>query len=173
MAGLTDARNRKLLYALLIVVALVNLPLVHSTWTSARVDREGVDVTAELVGSRVLGRGDDARYWVSYRLPDDIDPGGGAWPAEVERATYDRIQESGEVRVRVLRDNPAAADVQGEVSRRAGTWSTLVVDAVLAVLVVLFWRHRRRALADRDERGEDPEDREDGEDGPQEARRSW
>ena len=157
-------RNRKLLYALLIVVALVNLPLVHSTWTDARVEREGVDVTAELVRTRVLGSGDEARYWVSYRLPDDLDPDGGAWPAEVEQATYERIQETREVHVRVLRDNPAAAEVEGEVARRAGTWTTVVVDAVLLALVVLFWRHRRRVRHDDgDEEGN----------GPQEASRSW
>ena len=46
-------RSRRLKSALLIVVLLVmiNLPLVHSVWTSWQVERNGVDVTATRVKS--------------------------------------------------------------------------------------------------------------------------
>ena len=37
-----------------------------------------------------------------YELPEDIDPRGNAWPAQVERATYDRARDTREVQVRVL-----------------------------------------------------------------------
>ena len=149
VAGLSDRRTRKLLLALLLVVALVNLPLLHSSWTSAKVDREGVDVTAPLVGSDVLGSDEDPEYWISYRLPEDIDPrGDNAWPVQVERATYEQVRDTREVHVRVLRDEPAAAHVEGEVSHRAGLWSTLVVDALILALVLLFWRHRVRRGTD-------------------------
>jgi hypothetical protein len=147
VAGLSDRRTRTVLLTLVVVVLLVNLPLVNSLRRSAEVRSDGVDVTARLVESRVLGEEGDPQYWVSYRLPEDVDPQARAWPAQVDRATYDRARQTGRVAVRVLPDDPAAAEVDGEVGRRAGLWSTLVVDAVLLGLLLLWWRHRRRREA--------------------------
>jgi hypothetical protein len=139
-----SSRDRNLLLALLVVVAVVNLPLLHSSWTGWRVERSGTDVTVPLQGSDVLGDADDPEYWISYRLPEALDPQRGTWPAQVDRATYDRVRAAGEVEVRALAGSPAAARVEGEVPRRTGLVTTLVVDAVLVAIAALVLRARVR-----------------------------
>ena len=90
-------------------------------------------MTAEVTEARVSSPDDDPHYWLGFRFPEDIDPDRSVWPAEVDRATYDAALEAREIEVRVLPDNPAAYEVEGEVSSWLGLITTL---------------HRRRHLAD-------------------------
>lgn len=141
---LADRRRVKNVAVLTFVVVLVNLPLVLSTWTNARVESAGTDVTATVTAARNLGTESEPRWWLSYRFPEDVDPEQGTWAAEVDRDTWTTAERSGSVTVRVLEGEPSRHTVSGEVRSWAGLWTTLVADAVLLGLFLLLWRLRGR-----------------------------
>ncbi|KRB76333.1 hypothetical protein ASE01_15145 [Nocardioides sp. Root190] len=132
--------------ALLLVVVVVNLPVVHQAWQQWRIDRSGVHVTAEVTDTDVLREASDPSYVVRFRLPEDIDPEAGTWPAEVDRASWQRAEESGEIGVTVLRDQPSAQRVDGERTSRVGFVIIGIVDLVLVLLLLVLWRVRRRPM---------------------------
>ncbi len=127
-----------------VVIALVNMPLVQSSWTRASVERSGVELLADVTEARNLGTAADPSWWVSYRLPRAVDPEQAVWSAEVDAAAYDKAEESGTVPVRVIEGKPATAIVEGEVRSSTGLIGTLVVDALLLVMLLLLWRSRGR-----------------------------
>lgn len=127
-----------------VVIALVNLPLVHSTWTRSSVERSGVEVLADVTEARNLGSAETPSWWLSYRLPKAIDPEQAIWSAEVDAAAYEKAEEGGTVPVRVIEGTPATAIVEGEVRSSAGLIGTLAADAVLLVMLFLLWHFRGR-----------------------------
>lgn len=127
-----------------VVIALVNLPLVHSTWTRSSVERSGVEVLADVTEARNLGSAETPSWWLSYRLPKAIDPEQAIWSAEVDAAAYEKAEEVGTVPVRVIEGTPATAIVEGEVRSSAGLIGTLAADAVLLVMMFLLWHFRGR-----------------------------
>jgi len=127
-----------------VVIALVNLPLVHSTWTRASLERSGVEVAAVVTEARNLGSAEAPSWWLSYRLPEAIDPEQAIWSAEVDAAAYEKAEAAGSVPVRVIEGKPATAIVEGEVRSSAGLIGTLAADAVLLVMMFLLWRFRGR-----------------------------
>ncbi|MFC6286975.1 hypothetical protein ACFP3Q_17720 [Nocardioides sp. GCM10027113] len=131
-------RSRALLLG--VIVVLVNVPLVQSLWLDWRVERSGVEVTGTVTEQRVSDPDGDPRYWIAFRLPATVDPARDQWPAQVEEETYDRASTTGEVRVRVLPDRPSAHEVKGEVRRWAGLVTTLVVDGLLVLVLLILWR---------------------------------
>jgi hypothetical protein len=141
---MSDARRRKKILLLIVVVAFINLPILHTTWTDWRVARSGVDVTAEVTDHEVLDADSDARYWIGFRFPEEIDPDGTQWTAEVEKSVYDEAVATEQVEVRVLEGQPAAYEVEGQVRHWAGLITTLAADAVLLAVVLLARRLRRR-----------------------------
>lgn len=132
--------------ALLFVAVLVNLPLLHHSWQQWRIDRDGVRVSAEVTDTDVLREETDPHYVVRLRLPEDIDPDRRTWPAEVDRATWQRAEESGEIGVRVLADDPSAQHVDGERASRLGFVVIGVVDVVVLLLALLLWMVRRGGM---------------------------
>jgi len=128
-----------------VVLALVNLPLLHSTWLEQRVERSGVDVRAEVVGDQVEG----GRSFVGFVLPDEIEgellsDGERGWTVEVTDEARLTAVADGELTVRVLPDNPSAYSVEGQVRGSGALVVTLVADVVLLLVVLLLWRFRRR-----------------------------
>ena len=138
--------GRGALAALLFVAVLVNLPFLHHSWQQWRIDRDGVEVTAEVTDTDVLREQTDPHYVIRLRLPEDIDPARRTWPAEVDRATWQRAGESGEIGVRVLRDNPGAQQVDGEQASPLGYIVIGVVDGVVLLLGLLLWRVSRTGM---------------------------
>ncbi len=126
-----------------VLVLFINLPMLHSTWTAWRVDRSGTDLTVELADHDVLTPEDDRQYWLGFRFPEDIDPDQVLWTARVERSAYDEAVAAGTVEVRVLEDNPAAYQVEGQVRSNVGLVTTLVADAILLLILLLLWRFGR------------------------------
>lgn len=137
---MTRRTNRILL--VVVLVAFINLPLVHSTWTHWQVGRNGTDTTAEVVDTRVLGDGADPAYWLVFRFPESIDAERAEWSAQVDRDTFDAAAADGTVAVRVLEDHPAAHIVEGEVSSSLALVITLLADAILLAILLLVWRSR-------------------------------
>ena len=132
----------KAVLLVLLLVTMINLPIVHSTWTRWKVERSGTDVTAPVVGHDVLGSADDPEYYVSFRLSREIDPDQHAWPVQLDKASYDEAVASRTLDVRVLPDQPSAYSVDGQVTGRLGLVITLLADLALLVMVALAWRFR-------------------------------
>ncbi|GAA1779300.1 hypothetical protein GCM10009795_026750 [Nocardioides hankookensis] len=130
--------KRKTRYVLVLVVAavLVNLPLVHSTITDQRVQRSGVDVQTTVVAHRTVG----GQHLVSFTFPESVDPDQATWQADLEATAYDRAVESGELQVRVLKDDPSAYAAEGQVESHAILVMTLIADVLLLVTALLLWR---------------------------------
>jgi hypothetical protein len=128
---------------LLLLVVVVNLPLVHSTWTEARVDRSGVDVTATVTGHRVVG----TEHVVAFTFPEDVDPEQRTWDAQVDETTYDDAVASGEIGVRVVEDDPSAYRADGAVESNVLLVVTGVVDVLLLLVGLLLWRYGGRMRA--------------------------
>ena len=146
---------------LVVLAVLVNLPLAHSTWQRAQVQRSGVEVTAAVVDHGTV----DGQDWVRFRLPEEVDPSGVLRRADVDASAYRSAVQSGGIRVRVMQDDPSAYVVAGEVRGRAPLVLTLLADALLLVLALLWWRYggprrpRLRAVALADVEGCEPETR--------------
>ena len=134
--------RRKALLLLALVFVVVNLPLVHSTWTRSRVERSGIDVVATVTGTRAVTSGEETGYLVEFRLPEDIDPDQQPWTARIDAATHEQAVETEQIAVRVLRDQPSAYVVQGQVTGRLGLWITLGANLLLVVMALLLARFR-------------------------------
>jgi hypothetical protein len=133
--------NRILL--MVVLVAFINLPVLHSTWTRWQVERNGTDTTAEVVDTRVLGDEADPGYWLVFRFSEAIDPDRFPWSAQVDQETFDEASAAGSVDVRVLEDRPAAHIVEGQIHNPLGLIITLIADAILLIILLLVWRGRR------------------------------
>ena len=109
-------RRTRYLLVLVLAAVLVNLPLLHSTWTDQRVERSGVDVHATVVEHRHRRRpapGD-------LHVPGDRStPTSARWQADVDAATYERAVATGELEVPGPRGRPV-----GVPRRRAGRRAT-------------------------------------------------
>lgn len=138
-------KRRPSLKAVLLVgllAVLINLPLVHSRYTSWRVEHAGTDVTGKVAGTAVLPPKDDPSYVVSFRFPKEIDPGQEYWTAEVDRSTYEQASEQKTIAVRVLPERPSAFTAEGQVTHRSGLFFTLFADVALLAMLLLLWRFR-------------------------------
>lgn len=124
-----------------LLVLLVNLPLLHSTWVDRRVQGSGIDVTATVVDDRVVA---GQEYWVSFTFPEDVDPDQKAWDAQVDEEAYDDAVASGQIRVRVLDGDPSAYRAEGAVQSRVPLVITLVADLILLVVLLLLFRYGGR-----------------------------
>lgn len=135
-------RRTRYVLALVLAAVLVNLPLLHATWTGLRVDRSGVEVEATVVDHRTAG----GQHLLTFRFPEDVDPDQRTWSADVDAATFDRAVGTGEVSVRVVESDPAAYRVDGQVGSSALLVITLIADVLLVVVALLLWRYggRRR-----------------------------
>lgn len=137
-------RKRRILLVVL-MVAFINLPLVHSTWTRAKVERSGTVVTAAVADHRVTDHDGEDRYWLAFTFPEGVDPDQEVWPAEVEKDVYDDAVATERVEVKVLEDQPSAYEAEGQVRHSSGLVVTLLADLILLAVVVLFWRFGRRS----------------------------
>lgn len=134
----------KVVILVALLVVMINLPWVHSTYLHWRLDRDGTDVSVPLVGSQQTGSADDPRYYVSFTYPRRIVKDSGTWIAEVDQQAYDAARADHELTVRVLRGQPGTFSLAGQVRHHGGLVITLVLDALLVLLILLFSRFRSR-----------------------------
>jgi hypothetical protein len=134
-------RSRRGGILLLVLLALViNLPVLHGAWTSYRLDRDGVDVTAIVVDHGTLAPDDDPKYFIDFRNPEEIDPEQRTWTVQVTESTYDDAVASDRVDVRVVPDSSAIFRVEGHVTSGLVLGLTLFGDAILLGIALLTWR---------------------------------
>jgi hypothetical protein len=134
--------NRILL--VVVLVAFINLPVLHSTWTRWQVQRNGTDTVAQVADTRVLGDEADPDYWVVFRFSEDIDPERLPWSAQVEREVFQAADAEGSIDVRVLESRPAAHIVEGQIRNPLGWIITFLADAIILAILLLAWRSRAR-----------------------------
>ena len=145
-------RTRRLLLVV-VVLAVLTYPLVNSLLTRARVERDGVDVTATVLDTT---RNGDSHLLV-FRLPEEIDPDRRTYSAEVDEAAYVKAASSRQIRVRVLKDRPTAHEVEGEIRSRASWLFTAVADAIVLIVGVRWVSVGRRRPTVRMLAEDDPE----------------
>lgn len=140
MAADPGRRRTRHLVVLVLAAALVNLPLLHSSWTDRRVERSGVDVQATVVDHATVGD----QHLLTFRFPESLDPEQRSWQADVDPTTYDLAVDTGGLGVRVLADQPAAYRADGQVDSNVLLVVTLVADALLLLVALMLWRYGGR-----------------------------
>lgn len=134
--------NRILL--VLVMVLLINLPIVHSTWVHWRVEHSGRNVSAHVVSAVELPPRSDPGYFVGFTFPREVDPAQRQWTAEVDPATYQRAKQTLSIEVRVLPGHPSEYAAEGQVVRHLGQITTALADVFLVVMLLLIWRYGDR-----------------------------
>ncbi|MEJ7833562.1 MAG: hypothetical protein WKF79_11645 [Nocardioides sp.] len=136
--------RRRFLLLIAFLAVVINLPILHGSWTQSRIDRNGIEVDATVTDTATLPPRSDPKYALEFTLPSDVDPEQREWSAQVDRDTFEDAGAADSVRVRVLPDDPAAYVVPGQVSSRLGLLITLFADLVLVGMVALMWRGGQR-----------------------------
>ncbi len=132
-------------WLLIVMVAmLVNLPIVHGTWTQWRVASSGTDVTARVTDTVALPPAHNPEYVVAFAFPQQVDALQRRWTARVDRAAYERAVDQRTIRVRVLEGRPEAYRAEGQVTSHLGLVITLLADLGLLLMVLFAARHRGR-----------------------------
>ncbi|MDP3890471.1 hypothetical protein [Nocardioides sp.] len=144
MSGRSARPGPGAVLAVIAVVMLVNLPLTHGWWTSWRLDRAGLEVTAEVVETLEVAPGNEPRHWVTWTLPGARGEQARQWSGEVDPATYAEAERSGTLLVETLPGKPQVNRPVGRVDRGVGLWTTALADLALLAVVGLWWFVGRR-----------------------------
>ncbi len=123
--------------SLIVLVALINAPVVHSFYVDQRVQAVGKERDAEIV--RVTEQ--DGRTFIQFDLGTEGEQ--DVWAAEIQRDRADDVREGGTVRVTVVPDHPAQHRVEGQYRSRVPLVLTLVVDLLLVLGFIVYRRFRR------------------------------
>lgn len=130
------SRRTKNLLLLVLVAAMINLPLIHSTWQDHRIESDGTVVRAEVTDDRVV----EDQYFVEFTIPAEGERDEVVGVAQVTEDAYDRAVSTREIEVRLLPGDPALYNVEGQVTSRVGLAITLLADLFLALMVLLLVR---------------------------------
>ena len=123
-----------------LVVVMINLPFVHSSWQQHRIDRDGVDVAGTVTDHEE----DDGQQSVTFVVADTDDQPGFTGTVRVDEVTYDDAVATRQVQVRVLPGSSTVWRVEGETRSNVGLVITVVADLSLLVLVLLLLRFGSR-----------------------------
>jgi hypothetical protein len=123
-----------------LVVVMINLPFVHSTWQQHRIDRDGVDLAATVTDHHENG----GSRFVTFMVADTDDQPGFDGTVSVDETTYDHAVATQQVRVRVLPGSSTVWRVEGETHSDIGLVITISADVFLLVLVLLLVRFGSR-----------------------------
>lgn len=123
-----------------LVVVMVNLPFVHSSWQERRLDRDGIERVGRVTD---LAEEGDRRV-VSFEVREPAVEG----TVRVDEATYAAAEAGGQVTVRVLPGSAGVWEVEGEEESRLALVITVVADVALLVLVLLLLRFGSRLRQD-------------------------
>lgn len=139
-------RRRGGFVAVVLLAALFNLPLLHLAWLGHRLDSDGVEVTGTVVDSRVAdGRGESGQRLITYTFDERLDPDQLEWQVDMSEEGFARAEATGLVSVRVLPDELAVSEVEGQRTSRIPLILTVVGDLFLLAFAILLWRRRPEA----------------------------
>jgi len=127
-----------------LVVVMINLPFLHSSWQNHRIAADGVDVTAAVTDHDEAG-GD---RFVTFRVDEAAGQPAFGGTVRLEAQAYAAAVESERVQVRVLPDSATIWRVDGESRSSAGLFITLMADLFLLILILLLLRFGARLHSD-------------------------
>lgn len=131
--------------ATIFVLLLINLPLGHYTWTNQRLDAEALVADAEVISTRAVPeKGDDQKFYVTWRFADDVDAGDEQFTSQVTQDGFRTAQRTDVLEVEYL---PGKAGANRPVARPTGSRIAVAITAagnltVLAMLALMFWARR-------------------------------
>jgi hypothetical protein len=138
LVAMTGGLKNVLLVGL--VVVMINLPFVHSSWQQHRIDEDGVDVAASVIDHERK----DGGLFVTFAVTKAEHRPAFTGEVRVDRAAYDDAVATGQVTVRVIPGSATVWRVEGGTRSRLGLVITVVADAFLLVLVLLLVRYGGR-----------------------------
>jgi len=128
-----------------VIAFIINLPIVHGMWTGYRLDKIGVETTAEVTAfNAVPPDQQDQAFFIDYQLPEDADPDQHTYFSQVDEETYRAAKASKQVDVVYLNDNPSANRVEGQVAHRLGLYIALFADFALLLALLLALKYAQR-----------------------------
>jgi uncharacterized protein DUF3592 len=142
VSGLGNGRLKNVLLVGLVVV-MINLPFLHSSWQNHRIAADGVEVSATVTDHQ-----DADERFVTFRADEDGDQPAFGGTVRLDPAAYDAAVESEQVQVRVLPGSATVWRVDGESRSQAGLFITVLADVFLLVLVLLLLRFGSRLHSD-------------------------
>ena len=117
-----------------LVVVMINLPFLHSSWQNHRIATDGVDVAATVTDHDEAG-GDN---FVTFRVDESGDQPAFGGTVRLEEEPYAAAVESEQVQVRVLPGSATVWRVEGESTSSVGLLITVMADFFLLILVLLL-----------------------------------
>ncbi|NYG59464.1 hypothetical protein BJ980_002387 [Nocardioides daedukensis] len=128
----------------IVLLCFINLPLGHLTWTDHRLDRDGVETTAEVTDSKAFG----GKFFLTFRLPASLDPDQESWTVEVPRQTFEAAKADEQLRVEHLPQDPQTNRAVDEVPPGSlAVWLTVMANiTVVLMLALMFWVRRNGML---------------------------
>lgn len=132
---------RRVLLAVIAVI-LVNLPWANDAWVQHRLDTSGKTVVVT-VKSESHKSGE---YFISYWLPKTIDPAHHLYGVQVSKATYEKAKQvpSQPITARAIPGSPNDNRLEGQVTGSIVIVIAVVGDAIIALLLFVSFRRRRR-----------------------------
>ena len=123
-----------------LVVVMINLPFVHSTWQQHRIDQRRRRRRRD--GHRP--RPGDGQRLVTFEVADSDDQPGFGGSATVDEATYDDAWPPGRCRCGCSRARRRSGGSRAQTRSNLGLVITVVADVFLLVLVLLLLRFGSR-----------------------------
>ena len=123
-----------------LVVVMINLPFVHSTWQDHRIDEDGVAVTGTVTGHDQAGD----QHSVTFEVEKTADRASFGGTVHVDAETYDAAVETEQVQVRALPGSTTVWRVEGQTTSNVGLVITVVADIFLLIMVLLLLRFGAR-----------------------------
>ena len=129
-------------FALVAVVLLINLPAVWSAWTSYRLNNAGVTTVAQVTVAKTLPEGSSTprQFFLTYRLPYEIDKKQRDFTAEVTRSRFYQAQATPTIEVTYLAGKPTTHKVEDQVTSKMGIYLVVGADLALLIMVLLALR---------------------------------
>jgi hypothetical protein len=127
-----------------LVVVMINLPFLHSSWQNHRIAADGVDVTATVTDHDEDG-GD---HFVTFRVDESGDQPAFGGTVRLEDEAYAAAVESEQVQVRVIPGSATVWRVDGESRSSVGLLITVMADVFLLILLLLLLRFGSRLHSD-------------------------
>src|SRR3546814_7218188 len=95
----------------IVLLCFINLPLGHLKWTDHRLDRDGVETTAEVTDSKAFG----GKFFLTFLLPAALDPDQEYWNVEVPRQTFEEAKAAEKLRVEHLPQDQSSEEQRSDI----------------------------------------------------------
>jgi hypothetical protein len=120
----------------LFALVVINVPYALHEYQQHRAASSGLQVSATVV--EVSHAGDDAE--IAFRLPKTVDAQQTLRTVKVHADVGQRVQQTNQLEVRVVKGHPGAFHVDGQVRSWGGLIITVIADLLVVAMLLLSWR---------------------------------